>query len=253
MQTTAQIKLDVASTMSPPTVYAKQLDKSTRYVKATILQNGVPYTIPEGATARIRILKPDGTTVYNTATVSNNAVTAELTSQTLAVGGIATAEMGLYKDDQILSTFVFYVRIERSAISDEAIESTDEFTVLEQAIRDAGTATTSATSAASAANTAASNANAAKTAADNAASAAKTAASDANAAKTAADNAASAANSAAGVANNAASSANSAAGTANAAAQAANDAISAIYHDKNFLLTVNPDDSLTLTYNDEEE
>lgn len=204
MQTTAQIKLDIASNMSPPTVYAKQLDKSTRYVEATILQNGVPYTIPEGATARIRILKPDGTAVYNTATVSNNAVTAELTSQTLAVGGIATAEMGLYKDDQILSTFVFYIKIERSAISDEPIESTDEFTVLEQAIRDAGTATTAATNAANSAN-------------------------------------------------GAAETANTAAGSANAAAQAANDAISAIYHDKNFLLTVNPDDSLTLTYNDEEE
>lgn len=204
MQTTAQIKLDVASSMSPPTVYAKQLDKSTRYVEATILQNGVPYTIPEDATARIRILKPDGTAVYNTATVSNNAVTAELTSQTLAVGGIATAEMGLYKDDQILSTFVFYIKIERSAISDEPIESTDEFTVLEQAIRDAGTATTAATNAANSAN-------------------------------------------------GAAETANTAAGSANAAAQAANDAISAIYHDKNFLLTVNPDDSLTLTYNDEEE
>lgn len=211
MQTTTQIKLDVASNMSPPTVYAKQLDKSTRYVKATILQNGVPYTIPEGATARIRILKPDGTAVYNTATVSNNAVTAELTSQTLAVSGIATAEMGLYKDDQILSTFVFYIRIERSAISDEPIESTDEFTVLEQAIRDAGTATTAATTAAGTANAAATAANNAKTNADNAATA------------------------------------------ANTAATAAENAIQDIYHDKNFLLSVNPDNSLKLTYNDEEE
>lgn len=203
MQTTAQIKLDVASNMSPPTVYAKQLDKSTRYVKATILQNGVPYTIPEGATARIRILKPDGTAVYNTATVSSDAVTAELTSQTLAVGGIATAEMGLYKDEQILSTFVFYIRIERSAISDEAIESSDEFTVLEQAIRDAGTATTAATNAAN-------------------------------------------------FANGAAETANTAAGSANTAAQSALEAISDIYHDKNFLLSVNQDGSLKLTYDDEE-
>ena len=232
MQTTAAIKLDVASYLCPPTVYAKQNDKGTRFVEATLLDNGAPYTIENGTTARIRILKPDNTMIYNNATISSGKVTEELTSQALAAYGMAIAEIGLFKGEQILSTFTFYIRIERSAVDDSAIESTDEFTVLEQAIRDAGTATTSATSAASAANTAASNANAAKTAADNAASAA---------------------NSAAGVANNAASSANSAAGTANAAAQAANDAISAIYHDKNFLLTVNPDDSLTLTYNDEEE
>lgn len=232
MQTTTAIKLDVASYLCPPTVYAKQNDKGTRYVEATLLDGGAPYTIENGTTARIRILKPDNTMIYNNATISSGKVTAELTSQALAAYGIAIAEIGLFKGEQILSTFTFYIRIERSAVDDSAIESTDEFTVLEQAIRDAGTATASANNAASAANTAASNANAAKTAADNAASAA---------------------NSAAGVANNAASSANSAAGTANAAAQAANDAISAIYHDKNFLLTVNPDDSLTLTYNDEEE
>lgn len=211
MQTTAAIKLDVASYLCPPTVYAKQNDKGTRFVEATLLDNGAPYTIENGTTARIRILKPDNTMIYNNATISSGKVTAELTSQALAAYGMAIAEIGLFKGEQILSTFTFYIRIERSAVDDSAIESTDEFTVLEQAIRDAGTATTSATSAASAAN------------------------------------------SAAGVANNAASSANSAAGTANAAAQAANDAISAIYHDKNFLLTVNPDDSLTLTYNDEEE
>ena len=232
MQTTAAIKLDVASYLCPPTVYAKQNDKGSRFVEATLLDNGAPYTIENGTTARIRILKPDNTMIYNNATISSGKVTAELTSQALAAYGIAIAEIGLFKGEQILSTFTFYIRIERSAVDDSAIESTDEFTVLEEAIRDAGTATTAATNAATAAN--------------NAATAA-------NAAKTAADNAASAANTAAGTANGAATTANTAAGSANAAAQAALDAISAIYHDKNFLLTINPDNSLKLTYNDEEE
>ena len=232
MQTTAAIKLDVASYLCPPTVYAKQNDKGTRFVEATLLDNGAPYTIENGTTARIRILKPDNAMIYNNATISSGKVTVELTSQALAAYGIAIAEIGLFKGEQILSTFTFYIRIERSAVDDSAIESTDEFTVLEEAIRDAGTATTAATNAATAAN--------------NAATAA-------NAAKTAADNAASAANTAAGSANGAATTANTAAGSANAAAQAALDAISAIYHDKNFLLTVNPDNSLKLTYNDEEE
>lgn len=246
MQTTAAIKLDVASYLCPPTVYAKQNDKGTRFVEATLLDNGAPYTIENGTTARIRILKPDNAMIYNNATISSGKVTVELTSQALAAYGIAIAEIGLFKGEQILSTFTFYIRIERSAVDDSAIESTDEFTVLEEAIRDAGTATTAANNAATAANTAKNKANNAATAANNAATAA-------NAAKTAADNAASAANTAAGTANGAATTANTAAGSANAAAQAALDAISAIYHDKNFLLTVNPDNSLKLTYNDEEE
>lgn len=42
--------------------------------------------------------------------------------------------------------------------------------------------------------------------------------------------------------------ANAAASEAASAAADANTAISAIYHDKNFILTVNEDNSLSLTY-----
>lgn len=49
-------------------------------------------------------------------------------------------------------------------------------------------------------------------------------------------------------ANDAASAASDAAQSAASAATDANTAISAIYHDKNFILTVNEDDSLSLTY-----
>lgn len=44
--------------------------------------------------------------------------------------------------------------------------------------------------------------------------------------------------------------ANTAAAAANTAATAANAAIADIYHDKNFILSVNVDNSLSLTYDD---
>lgn len=176
MQTTTQIKLDLALNAAPPTVNAKQNDKGTRFVAVALFESGSAYTIESGTTARIRVLKPDNTAVYNEATVSGNTVTAELTSQALAVPGVAIAEIGLYKGEQILTTFIFYVNIARSAISDSEIESRDEFTVLETAIRDAGTAATAATSAASSANTAAGAANTATSAADTAAARANAAA-----------------------------------------------------------------------------
>jgi hypothetical protein len=47
--------------------------------------------------------------------------------------------------------------------------------------------------------------------------------------------------------------AQTAAAAANTAAEAANAAIVDIYHDKNFILSVNEDNSLSLTYNDEPE
>lgn len=176
MQTTTQIKLDLALNAAPPTVNAKQNDKGTRFVAVALFESGSAYTIESGTTARIRVLKPDNTAVYNEATVSGNTVTAELTSQALAVDGVAIAEIGLYKNEQILTTFIFYVNIVRSAISDSEIESRDEFTVLETAIRDAGTAATAATAATSSANTAAGAANTAASAADTAAARANAAA-----------------------------------------------------------------------------
>ncbi len=137
MQTTTEIKLDIACNTPPPTVYAKQGDSGTRFIKVILLENGALYTIESEITARIRILKPDKTAIYNFATISNNEIIAELTSQALAVEGVAVAEIGLFKEKQILSTFLFYIIIERSAVSDEQIESSNEFSVLESTIRQA--------------------------------------------------------------------------------------------------------------------
>lgn len=176
MQTLTEIKLDVARNTSPPTVYAKQGDAATRYVKATLYDNGAAMTLESGITARIRVLKPDNTAIYNNATISGNTVTAELTSQALAAVGVAIAEIGLYKSNQTLTTFIFYVRIEKSAVADEQIESSDEFGVLEETIQAATAATTAANTATAAANTATSNANAATSSANTAAGRANAAA-----------------------------------------------------------------------------
>lgn len=251
MQTTTEIKLDIARNTSPPTVYAKQGDSGTRYVTATLLENGVPYTLESGITARIRVLKPDNTAVYNTATVSGNTVTAELTSQALAVPGVAIAEIGLYKDTQILTTFIFYVRIERSAVSDNQIESSDEFGVLEETIQQALSTIDIANMAAETANIAAGNANIASNNANAATIRSDTATAQANAAAEKAKAATESAEVATNKANIAISSADAATVRANAAAAEAENAVNDIYHDKNFILSINDDNSLSLTYNEE--
>jgi hypothetical protein len=236
MRLTTEIKLDLARNGSPPTVWAKQNDSSTRYIRARLLESGADFVVETGVQARIRVLKPDNTAIYNiaeidTPTAGGTYVDAELTSQALAVPGVAIAEIGLYNGQQILTTFVFYLRVERSAVSDEQIESTDEFTVLEQAIQNANTAATAANTAAdqanaatATANTAAGNAIAARIAANTAAAAANTAADQANSAATAANTAAAAANAATATANTAAGDANTARTAANTAATAANTA-----------------------------
>lgn len=240
MRLTTEIKLDLARNGSPPTVWAKQNDSSTRYIRARLLESGADFAVETGVQARIRVLKPDNTAIYNIAEIDTpetggTYVDAELTSQALAVPGVAIAEIGLYNGQQILTTFVFYLRVERSAVSDEQIESTDEFTVLEQAIQNANTAATAANTAAdhanaatATANTAAGNAIAARIAANTAAAAANTAADQANSAATAANAATATANTAAGNANTARTAANTAAAAANTAADRANAAAAAV-------------------------
>lgn len=218
MQVLQSITLDFGRNTIPTTVFAKRYDSESRFVKITPLNNGQSYTLDDGITAALQIVKPDGKAVISDCAISDGIITAELSKQALAVNGIATAEIALYKDTAVLSSQTFYIEIKDSAYIAGVFESSNEYNALVEAlgrvntsIDTIDTAITNADNATKAANTAASGANTAKTAANNAASAANTAASGANSAKTAANNAAAAANTAAGNATSAAAAANSAA------------------------------------------
>lgn len=134
MITTTELLLDISRNTTPPIVYAKQGDKNSRSVSITLLENGKPYTLGNNITARIKALKPDDKAVFNNATILENKIIVELTEQTLAEPGLVIADISLYDDNSILSTHYFYIRVERSALSDKSIVSTDEFTVLTDAL-----------------------------------------------------------------------------------------------------------------------
>ena len=220
MEILQSIVLDFARDTVPITVFAKQYDQHTRYVSITPLNNGASYTIGTGVTARLQMTKPDGTTVINNAQILNNVIKAELTAQALAAAGVAVAEIGLYKNDELLSSQLFYINVVKAAYDEDAVESSDEYGALI-------TATNAANEAATAANNAATAATAAKNNADSAASAANIAAAHASAAALSANNAATAASRAASEAGSATTTAYTAAGQASTAATAANNAASA--------------------------
>jgi hypothetical protein len=224
MEILQSIVLDFARDTVPITVFAKQYDQHTRYVSITPLNNGASYTIGTGVTARLQMTKPDGTTVINNAQIINNVIKAELTAQALAAAGVAVAEIGLYKNDELLSSQLFYINVVKAAYDEDAVESSDEYGALITATNAANEAATAANNAATAANNAATAATAAKNNADSAASAANTAAEQASAAALSANNAATAARHAASEAGSATTTAYTAAGQANAAATAANTA-----------------------------
>ncbi len=144
MKILSNISLDFARNTMPITLFAKQFDNDTREIVITPLDRGQPYILEDGITARLQIKKPDDTQVINDAAIAGGKITAELTQQALAASGLATAEIGLYKGETLLTSQTFYIDIMPAAYDPEKVESTDEYNSLLQATAAAEKATAEA-------------------------------------------------------------------------------------------------------------
>lgn len=171
-------------------IQIKNKDVRTRieYVQGTntipIVLSAVDWDIPDGSEARIYIKKPSGKEVYNSAEVSGNDIAIQPTTQMFAEFGRQLGQVQIVNGNDIAATFLLEFDIEKNlAFESTAVESSDEYGVLDELIKQAQAAI-SDTQAATA------QANAATSAANNAAGTANEAASGANAAAAAANNAA---------------------------------------------------------------
>lgn len=206
-----------------PTIDAVQGD-SGRVLECRLTD----FVIPSGSTARIYAQKPSGAQIYNNAMVDGNVVSVDLTTQILAEVGKVVCQIEVDNGGERVTSFDFALNVVKSRVDGSAIESSDEFTALEDALNSIDDVATEAENAVSAANQAVSDAQTAIKNANTAISGANTAASSANSAAESATNAASAANTATEGANTAAQNANEKASAANSAAEAANNAVDAL-------------------------
>jgi hypothetical protein len=170
------------------------------------------YVIPNGAETRLYVRKPSSLEVYVMGTIERNGAIFETTTQMTAEDGRCEGQIQIIKDSKILNSFLIYLDVAKSIISDSAIESKDEFGILDTLINQAREEIKNAQNATSAANTAAESATTAANAANTGAEAATSAAESATTAADAANAGAEAATSAATSANVAADRANEAAG-----------------------------------------
>lgn len=156
--TYVDIALDIAKHDNYEYIYAKQYDKSTRFIRISLTENDVPYTILDGTIARFRCTKPDNKYIINDSTsedgtvvINGNTIIVELTEQVLAMHGTIRADIGLYQtlteisvDEHkneiqknittLLSSSLFYINIEQAGYDDQAIQSTNEFCALTSAL-----------------------------------------------------------------------------------------------------------------------
>ena len=136
-QLTTYINIEMSGETKKYVVSAKQGDKATRFIVAKLLNNGEPYQIPSGAQVVVNIKKPDGKHVYDECKYKDADVTIELTNQALAAAGTGVCDIEIRSNDssQVVSSASFEIEIEKSMRSEDAIESSNEFTTLEKKLQ----------------------------------------------------------------------------------------------------------------------
>ena len=171
-------EIEIDSTWQQPLgeIRVIQEEADGRELRIYLYDNGSPLDLT-GKTVSVYIQKPDNTMIYNSCDVEGNQATVTLTLQMMAVSGLTKlCELQIIDtDNHTLKVTLPPLRIVKSS-SVGAVESTDEFSRLAEALNEANNATGIANEAADKANEAAQSANTAAQAANTAAQSANTAA-----------------------------------------------------------------------------
>ena len=171
-------EIEIDSTWQQPLgeIRVIQEEADGRELRIYLYDNGSPLDLT-GKTVSVYIQKPDNTMIYNSCDVEGNQATVTLTLQMMAVSGLTKlCELQIIDtDNHTLKVTLPPLRIIKSNY-DGAIESTDEFSRLAEALNEANNATGIANEAADKANEAAQSANTTAQAANTAAQSANTAA-----------------------------------------------------------------------------
>lgn len=141
------IELDFREKVNDITISIPQYDTNRRYIRATLFVNGQPFEATETQVITFSATKPDHTKLYNNAGIDDQGrVVYEITEQTTSSPGTFPARIDIY-DTKVVggvtvtrrtSSFNFKVFVQKSALSDDAVISTDEFKVLTDMIATVG-------------------------------------------------------------------------------------------------------------------
>lgn len=127
---TQKCNLDFAVRDFRQRIHVVQGDSESRILELTLLENGEPWNLPEGAGIALRFQKPDGTGgVYDTMpdgtaawSVQGNVVSLRLASQLMSVPGHVDSQLMIMKEGAILGSFSFSIVVEQDP-SYNAVES----------------------------------------------------------------------------------------------------------------------------------
>ena len=130
-----RLRLDLLRGGNQGYIRVKRGENGARRLAIALYMHSVPYMADAGTTAVFRAIKPDNTKLFNSATITDNVVTVGLTTQTVAALGTVRCELSIYgTNNELLYSPQFDIIVEDYLYSDTAIESTNEYTDLTEAI-----------------------------------------------------------------------------------------------------------------------
>lgn len=130
-----RLRLDLMRGGNQGYIRVKRGENGARRLAIALYMHSVPYMADAGTTAVFRAIKPDNTKLFNSATITDNVVTVELTTQTVAALGTVRCELSIYgTNNELLYSPQFDIIVEDYLYSDTAVESTGEYTELTEAI-----------------------------------------------------------------------------------------------------------------------
>ena len=133
-----RIKLNLMKAGLQGQVIVKKADSDSRKINIYLSSAAGPFDMSDIASAILRAEKPDGKVMFNSCTVCEDRLEYIITTQTIAATGTVTCEITLMSSTgQVLVTPQFEIIVADVIYSDSEIESTNEYTALEEAIKKA--------------------------------------------------------------------------------------------------------------------
>lgn len=132
---TYDLRLDAERNGSQASIVVKQNDRRARLLRLRLFSEATPLAMVPGMVAVLRAVKPDETILFNDCEIDGNTLKNEITQQMMAAPGRVVCEVAVYgADSSVITTPRFDVYVESLVYDDGAIESTDEYTGLTEAM-----------------------------------------------------------------------------------------------------------------------
>ena len=110
-------------------------EAASRQLEIALTRGRIPFIPGEELSVTVYALKPDGTKVFSPCELRGNIVRMNITTQMTAASGVIKCNLRIGTAESVLFSSMFYLESYDTVFSDAAVESTDEFTALSQALR----------------------------------------------------------------------------------------------------------------------